>query len=468
MSVHYSPGAQPVAVTPEGFVILAEDASPALAVRVHALVAAGRGLGGVLEALTDAYGISLSAVPHFAVALAEGDSVRLAVRGGFALDVEADAPERVSGEGVTTWTERVIAAASQVSFASEDAAPPEFPVTDGVVLAGGLRWIPAQASVAGRAAAPAPGAGRAAAPAGPRRAAPPMEPDPELEPVVEVAEPATPEVAAPVSAAPVSAADLPVAGTPPRAAHVPPPASEAPVVVAAPEPPVVVEPRLAPVSGVTSAGAETISGLIDSDAVLSLGETDSILPVESEATMVPVPEAEPAAEALEVTVIRSREPVTIAMQGDHDGETISLAEARALRTGHSLPPLSTDDSAPAPLAPPRPPAPGRIRVSTGQVLTLDRTVVIGRRPRSTRVSGTDLPHLVAVDSPQQDISRSHVELRVEGDSILATDLHTTNGTTLLRPGVDPVRLHPGETTVVVPGDVIDLGDGITVAIEDLA
>ena len=123
------------------------------------------------------------------------------------------------------------------------------------------------------------------------------------------------------------------------------------------------------------------------------------------------------------------------------------------------------DSVPSPLAPPRPPAPGRVRVSTGQVLPLDRTVVIGRRPRSTRVSGTDLPHLVAVDSPQQDISRSHVELRVEGESSVATDLRTTNGTTLLRPGADPVRLHPGEATVVVFGDVLDLGDGITVAIE---
>ncbi len=401
MSVHYSPGAHPVAVTPEGFVILAEDASPALAVRVHALIAAGRGLGGVLEALTDAYGISLSAVPSFAVALAERDSVRLAVRGGFALDVEASTSERVSGEGVTTWTERVIAAASGVSFASADAAPPEFPVSDGVVLAGGLSWTPAKA---------------------PGPAAPAQAPAPE--PAV----PASP----------------------------------------APEPPVVVEPRLAPVSAPASASAETISGLIDSDAVLSLGETDTLLPADSEATMVPGPDIEPAPDAHEVTVIRSREPVTAAMQGDHDGETISLAEARALRAGHSQPPLGTDDSAPPPLAPPRPPAPGRIRVSTGQVLTLDRTVVIGRRPRSTRVSGTDLPHLVAVDSPQQDISRSHVELRVEGDSILATDLHTTNGTTLLRPGVDPVRLHPGESTVVVPGDVIDLGDGITATIEDLA
>ena len=91
-----------------------------------------------------------------------------------------------------------------------------------------------------------------------------------------------------------------------------------------------------------------------------------------------------------------------------------------------------------------------------------------RRPNKLVEALKEDAHLVAVDSPQQDISRSHVELRVEGDSVVATDLNTTNGTTLLRPGVDPMRLHPGEATVVVPGDVIDLGDGITVAIEDIA
>nr|BFF09415.1 hypothetical protein GCM10025699_07180 [Microbacterium flavescens] len=195
--------------------------------------------------------------------------------------------------------------------------------------------------------------------------------------------------------------------------------------------------------------------------MLSLADSDTLLPAES--TLIPSDDEAEAAAAdgaddpvLEATVVRAPDaPVVL---GDHDGETISLAEARAQRAADSVPPL----------APPRPPAPGRIRVSSGQVVTLDRTVVIGRRPRSTRVSGTDLPHLVAVDSPQQDISRSHVELRVEGDSIVATDLHTTNGTTLIRAGVDPMRLHPGEGTVVVPGDVIDLGDGITVAIEELA
>ena len=239
--------------------------------------------------------------------------------------------------------------------------------------------------------------------------------------------------------------------------------------------------------------------LIDSSAVPSATDGETLLPLDSalappvgaSAITTSAAEADVAAttgfdDLWGATVIRSADgdrtaegededrasAEAPAPAGDHDGATISLAQARALReaaggaggaaSGFPI------DSTPAPLAPPRPPAPGRIRVSTGQVLSLDRTVVIGRRPRSTRVSGTDLPHLVAVDSPQQDISRSHVELRVEGESIVATDLRTTNGTTLLRQGADPVRLHPGESTVVIPGDVLDLGDGITVAIEGLS
>lgn len=148
--------------------------------------------------------------------------------------------------------------------------------------------------------------------------------------------------------------------------------------------------------------------------------------------------------------------------GDHDGATISVAEARALRGDPS-------DAAPDAATALLPQASGsaRIRMSTGQVVALDRTVIIGRRPRSTRASGANVPHLVAVESPQQDISRSHLEIRPEGDTVVVIDLHTTNGSTLLRTGADPVRLHPGEQTLVLSGDVVDLGDGVTVTFEDL-
>lgn len=107
----------------------------------------------------------------------------------------------------------------------------------------------------------------------------------------------------------------------------------------------------------------------------------------------------------------------------------------------------------------RPPL-GVALLSTGGRIVLDRSAVIGRRPRASRVSAHDVPQLITVPSPQQDISRSHLELRLEGWHVLATDLGTTNGTTLYRPGYDPLRLRPREGLVLADGDVLDLGDGV--------
>jgi len=43
--------------------------------------------------------------------------------------------------------------------------------------------------------------------------------------------------------------------------------------------------------------------------------------------------------------------------------------------------------------------------------------------------------------------------------IVATDLHSTNGTMLVRPGQAPVRMMPGTPVTVEPGTILDLGDG---------
>lgn len=109
---------------------------------------------------------------------------------------------------------------------------------------------------------------------------------------------------------------------------------------------------------------------------------------------------------------------------------------------------------------------GRAVFSTGTVVTLDKNVIVGRAPKASRVTG-DMPHLVTVPSPSQDISRSHVELRMEGAAVVAVDLNTTNGTLVRRQGAEPVRLHPGEPHVLLNGDVLDLGDNVTVTMEDL-
>jgi pSer/pThr/pTyr-binding forkhead associated (FHA) protein len=101
-------------------------------------------------------------------------------------------------------------------------------------------------------------------------------------------------------------------------------------------------------------------------------------------------------------------------------------------------------------------------------LRLDRTAIVGTRPRLSRIQGGNVPHLVTVDSPSGEISRSHVELRVEGFAVLAVDLNSTNGTTLLRVGNEPMRLHPGEPNLLVPGDRIDLGDDVILGFDGLA
>ena len=100
-------------------------------------------------------------------------------------------------------------------------------------------------------------------------------------------------------------------------------------------------------------------------------------------------------------------------------------------------------------------------LSSGLVLSLSRPVLIGRAPAVSRVANREIPRLVTVASPNQDISRTHAEVRQDGDDVLVTDLMSTNGVLLLRPGAKPLRLHPGEPTLVEPGVVVDLGEGIS-------
>jgi hypothetical protein len=110
---------------------------------------------------------------------------------------------------------------------------------------------------------------------------------------------------------------------------------------------------------------------------------------------------------------------------------------------------------------------GAAGIRGGQVVELDRPVIVGRRPRTNNTSADQMPRLVTVSSPQQDISRSHTEISLEDWHVLVSDLATTNGTTLLRPGQPPRRLHPNEKELVSDGDVVDLGDGVTLTFEGI-
>jgi len=106
-----------------------------------------------------------------------------------------------------------------------------------------------------------------------------------------------------------------------------------------------------------------------------------------------------------------------------------------------------------------------LRASDGSSAQLDRPVLIGRAPSTDR-SDNRAPRLMTVPSPNHDISRTHLEVAPDGWQIVATDLNSTNGTILVRPGgVDRQQLAPGEPVPVQVGSVIELGDGVSVLID---
>ena len=110
-------------------------------------------------------------------------------------------------------------------------------------------------------------------------------------------------------------------------------------------------------------------------------------------------------------------------------------------------------------AQPEPRRPYRLKMADGVIVSLDLTVYLGRRPSVPRIASDRRVRLVAVPSVGKEVSATHLELRWTGDAVVATDMRSTNGSTVMVPGNPPRTLLRGESAVVTPGSLIDLGDG---------
>lgn len=158
---------------------------------------------------------------------------------------------------------------------------------------------------------------------------------------------------------------------------------------------------------------------------------------------------------------------------DEDLDDTVVAAPRTVSLGG--PPVDLDDtiirrrdpdSAPAPDVVPPPPPPaaddrGGIHSFSlgGTVYRLDTPVVAGRNPRGPRVPTGEAIQLVTVPSESSEVSSSHVEIRQRGSSVIVTDLRSTNGSSVTIPLSQPRRLRQGESVVVSPGSLVDIGDG---------
>lgn len=174
---------------------------------------------------------------------------------------------------------------------------------------------------------------------------------------------------------------------------------------------------------------------------------------------VPAPEPEP--EPVDQT------PVTPSAwspgQSDHDGMTKSGDWGREEFQRHQ-PGIPGQPQAPSITASPV----ARLVVSHGEEVEVDRVVLVGRAPEARRFTSTEQPRLVTVPSPQQEISSTHLEVRpgsgADHGSAVVTDLGSTNGTVLVQPGLPPESLQPGIAVQLIPGAIIDLGDGVSIQV----
>ncbi|MBG6083909.1 FHA domain-containing protein [Zhihengliuella flava] len=189
------------------------------------------------------------------------------------------------------------------------------------------------------------------------------------------------------------------------------------------------------------------------------------------------------------TVHRSALPTPVPSAEPDDGltltghDTTAAANAgefvlgRACADGHANPPTATTcTTCGAALSGDahqvmRPPL-GKMTVIEGSgarthQCPLVRSVVLGRQPSARGFSGDAQPKLMQVSSPAGDISRSHLQVKVDGWHVDLVDLGATNGTVLIRPGQAPRRLGRNESVLLLDGDIADLGDGVSLRFEDL-
>ncbi|GAB3916432.1 hypothetical protein GCM10011575_24590 [Microlunatus endophyticus] len=165
---------------------------------------------------------------------------------------------------------------------------------------------------------------------------------------------------------------------------------------------------------------------------------------------LPVPPAEPQPSPMETAeTLHGQPPVPPAGSEDEVAKTIFAT---------NLPGLPVAPQAQRPVL-------GVLHPSSGGRIEIDRPVVIGRSPAANRVSGDQLPRLLTVPSPSHDISRTHVQVAPINDRIVVTDLNSTNGTVLIAPDGRRIDLRPGVGVPVDAGSVIDLGDGVTIAVD---
>ncbi|TDQ03452.1 MULTISPECIES: FHA domain-containing protein [Microbacteriaceae] len=407
--------------------LLVAESDPA---RLRALFEAVR--AGFAETLDALVAGGLSRTPSFALLDASTGPVLLAVRGTASATIADGGPERtVRASGVSSWVETQLTDATAVTLGA--AAGETLPLVEGVVRSGGVVWSAAEQTedVGATVAAP------------PRR-------ERETGPVDALA--VDTGAAGSESASTEQVDPEPVIAGPAVEAFEPAPAEQAP---AEPDPHTrVPEATFTDVPSADAAPAPAQPS--EAPGYDHLFGATMVRSVEDAAVRPEEEDAAPPKIDLPGFITDSFPPAAGRLAGDHDGLTVMSGDLPQRAR-----PTETEQE------PAREPAPQTFAVllSDGRREPLSAPVVVGRAPSVSAVPALRGARPVTLTTAEDDISRSHVAVAVEGDSVVVTDLHSRNGTMIVLPGKTPQKLRSGEPTTVVLGTVIDLGSGATLTVE---
>ncbi|MDR7160353.1 FHA domain-containing protein [Arthrobacter sp. BE255] len=522
---NYVPGTWLGIVRSRTAILLGPGTPPQLVHSLWELLESRPEVHELLHAVTSSFGVSLAQIPPFAIVDFQ-DSLRIFLRGDLDLTVQLPGgPVELHGRDVTTWAERHLAAPEwyRLSVPGGDPVGQALPLQEGVVLLQALT-VRMGGTVGAVAATPL-----AAPHTAPAFAAEPVAVQPVVLPSAEYGASAETVVgvmdeddqddpAKEPDAVPAEHPDPPIESAEP-------PAEKEQEELPSEQPSEQPVPASEQTSTYDHLWERTVVRSIEDAAVRD--DPDGLLvdevpekpaaaavaetPPDAETPPAMAPAPAPAASAPAgglidsvpwstggaVPPVRASVPAPAGDDGDHDGQTIMKSElagmaahpapaagpvsagstgpmvlARVCGQGHANPPTHAQCAAcgqPLPSDAVQVPRPrlGRMRVSSGELVDLDQSLVIGRQPSVSRVQGGVMPRLVQVSSPSGDISRSHVEVRLEGWHVMLCDLKATNGTVLAREGQQPRRLAQNEMAILLDGDIAELGDGISLRFEEI-
>jgi hypothetical protein len=176
---------------------------------------------------------------------------------------------------------------------------------------------------------------------------------------------------------------------------------------------------------------------------------------EEEAEAVPVspesPDQPEAAEAVD-SAEAAQQPVLIMAVSCPEGHLTSPYLNMCRVCGQPVAPQR-------PVEVPRPPL-GTILFANGDRELLDRPVILGRSPRVPADYAGEQPKLLQLDDPGRDVSGQHLQVSIDGWQVLLTDLGSTNGTEVVFPGAQPVRLQPNDPLMIGSGTYVVLGGSL--------